>query len=45
MFNLDVLKSCADITRQQARERPDAVAHVFEDRTTTFAEHDRRASA
>jgi len=44
MFDLDVLKSCADITRQQARERPDAVAHVFEDRTTTFAELDRRAS-
>jgi fatty-acyl-CoA synthase len=44
MFNLDALKSCADITRVQARERPEAIAHVFEDRTTTFAELDARAS-
>jgi acyl-CoA synthetase (AMP-forming)/AMP-acid ligase II len=44
MFNLDALKSCADITRVQAEERPDAVALVFEDRQTTFAELDRQAS-
>ncbi|MFN2375984.1 MAG: long-chain-fatty-acid--CoA ligase, partial [Candidatus Binatia bacterium] len=31
-------------TRQQARRRPGDVAHVFEDRTTTFGELDARAS-
>jgi fatty-acyl-CoA synthase len=44
MFDLDALKSLADITRVQAAKRPDAIAHVFEDRTTTFAQLDDRAS-
>ena len=44
MFDLAAMKSLGDITRVQARVRPDAIAHVFEDRTTTFAELDKRAS-
>ncbi len=44
MFDFSDLKVLADLTRQQARRRPDAIAHIFEDRTTTFAELDRRAS-
>lgn len=44
MFDLDVLKSCADIIRHQAKSRPDGIAHIFEDRTTTFGQLDARAS-
>jgi acyl-CoA synthetase (AMP-forming)/AMP-acid ligase II len=44
MFDFSDLRALADLTRQQARLRPDDVAHVFEDRTTTFGELDRRAS-
>ncbi len=44
MFDLDALKTCADLTRHQAKLRPDAVAQIFEDRTTTFAELDVRAN-
>ena len=44
MFDLDAIKTCADITRSQAKERPDEIAHVFEGRTTSFAQLDRRAS-
>lgn len=44
MFDLDAIKTCADITRSQAKARPSEIAHVFEDRTTTFAALDTRAS-
>lgn len=44
MFNLDRLKSLADITREQARARPDATALIFEGRHTRFDELDARAS-
>ena len=44
MFDLDAIKTCADITRSQARARPDAIAQVFEDRRTSFAGLDRHAS-
>ncbi|NWH09441.1 MAG: fatty acid--CoA ligase [Alphaproteobacteria bacterium] len=44
MFNLNAMRACADITRVQAQERPDAVAHVYEDRVTTFAELDTRSN-
>jgi acyl-CoA synthetase (AMP-forming)/AMP-acid ligase II len=44
MFDFTDLKVLADLTRQQARRRGDKVAHVFEDRTTTFGELDDRAS-
>jgi len=44
MFDLTTLKTCADITRQQARVRPEATAHVFGERITNFAELDARAS-
>jgi len=44
MFDFTDLQVLADLTRQQARLRPDEIAHVFEDRTTTFGELDARAS-
>jgi len=44
MFELDQLHSLADITRQQRARRPDAIAQIFEERTTTFEELDLRAS-
>jgi acyl-CoA synthetase (AMP-forming)/AMP-acid ligase II len=44
MFDFSDLKVLADLTRQQASRRPDDIAHVFEDRTTTFGELDVRAS-
>lgn len=44
MFDLDAIRSLSDVTRVHARLRPDAVAHVFEDRTTHFGELDARAS-
>lgn len=44
MFDFSDLRVLADLTRQQARLRPDAIAQVFEDRTTTFGELDRSAS-
>jgi len=44
MFDFSDLKVLADLTRQQARRRPHEVAHVFEERTTTFGELDARAS-
>jgi len=44
MFDFSDLRSMADITRQPARLRGDAVAQVFEDRSTTFAELDERAT-
>jgi fatty-acyl-CoA synthase len=44
MYDFDSLETLADISRQQARTRGGHVAMVFQDRTTTFAELDRRAS-
>jgi len=44
MFQLDHLRSLADITRQQRAQRPDAIAQIFDGRATTFEELDRRAS-
>ena len=44
MFDLERLQSLADITREQARLRPDATALVFEGRETRFDELDARAS-
>ena len=38
------LDCVADISRMHARERPDAVALDFNDRLTTYAELDERAS-
>ena len=44
MYDFDDLRTLADISRQQARKHPTAVAMVFQGRTTTFAELDRTAS-
>ena len=44
MSDLSGLKILADIPRQQARLRGDAIAMTFEGRKTTFAMLDRRAS-
>ena len=44
MFDFADMKVLADITRQQARRRPDDTAHVFEGRTTTFGQLDAHAS-
>jgi len=44
MFDFTDLRVLADLTRQQARRRGDEIAHVFEDRTTTFGQLDERAS-
>lgn len=44
MITMSGLKSMGDLTRQQARIRPDEVALVFEGRDTTFAQLDKFAS-
>ncbi|MCU0881602.1 MAG: long-chain-fatty-acid--CoA ligase [Hyphomonadaceae bacterium] len=44
MFDFDRTTSIAAITRVQAADRPDAIAHVFKDRLTTFGELDARAT-
>ncbi len=44
MFDLDAIKTCADITRAQAKARPDAIAQVFEDRRTSFKALDTYAT-
>lgn len=44
MIDFDGLNALADIPRIQARKRPDAKAFWFEDKTTTFAEANQRAS-
>lgn len=44
MFDFDRTRHVADITRVQAATRPDAIAQVFKDRTTTFAQLDEAAS-
>jgi len=44
MFDLDAIKTLADITRSQAKVRPGEIAQVFEDRRTSFGDLDTRAS-
>ncbi len=44
MFDHEHIKSVADISRYQARANGGAIAQVFEDRTTTYAELDERAN-
>jgi acyl-CoA synthetase (AMP-forming)/AMP-acid ligase II len=44
MFDFDATRHMADITRVQAKERPDEVAMVLRDRKTTFAQLDEAAS-
>ena len=44
MFDFSKLNSVADISRVHARERPNAIALDFRDRTTTYDQLDRRAS-
>ena len=44
MFELDRLRSLADITRQQRADRPQAIAQIFEGRETRFGTLDERAS-
>ncbi|MDE2462753.1 MAG: fatty acid--CoA ligase [Alphaproteobacteria bacterium] len=42
--NHDEMPTLADIPRYHARTRPDAIAFVFEGRTTSYAEFDRHTS-
>jgi len=44
MFDFSRLQSVADISRVHAKDRPDAVALDFRDRTTTYSELDQRAN-
>jgi acyl-CoA synthetase (AMP-forming)/AMP-acid ligase II len=44
MFDFDRTAHVADIPRVQAAARPDAIASIFKDRTTTFAALDAAAS-
>jgi len=44
MFDFSRLQSVADISRVHAKDRPDAVALDFRDRTTTYAELDHRTN-
>jgi len=44
MIDFDAIKTVADITRAQAKARPQDVAHVFEGRETSYAELDTRAN-
>jgi acyl-CoA synthetase (AMP-forming)/AMP-acid ligase II len=44
LFDLDHLQSVADIPRLHARERPDGVAQIFEDRATSFGDFDRHTN-
>ena len=43
MIDFDAIKVVADITRHQARTRPDHIAQVFEGRQTTYGDLDARA--
>lgn len=43
MIDFDSIKVVGDITRHQARTRPDHVAQIFEGRETTYGELDERA--
>jgi len=45
MTDLSLIKSVADVSRVQARERPDAAAIFFQGRTTTFGELDAMSNA
>ncbi|HRE61622.1 MAG TPA: long-chain-fatty-acid--CoA ligase [Micropepsaceae bacterium] len=44
MFDLSAIRTCADLTRSQAKVRPNDIAMVFETRATSFGELDARAS-
>ncbi|MBI2799590.1 MAG: long-chain-fatty-acid--CoA ligase [Gammaproteobacteria bacterium] len=44
MFDLTALHTIADVTRIQARERPDQTAQIFEDRSVSYAALDRHTS-
>lgn len=44
MTNHIAIRNLADLTRLHAAERPDRIAMVYEDRQTTMAQLDRRAS-
>ncbi|HJS85384.1 MAG TPA: AMP-binding protein, partial [Acetobacteraceae bacterium] len=44
MGRFEDARSLAEVFRAQARARPQATAQIFRDRTTTYAELDRRAS-
>ncbi|MEP0067791.1 long-chain-fatty-acid--CoA ligase [Pyruvatibacter sp.] len=44
MIDFDNIKVIGDITRYQARTRPDHIAQIFEGRETTYGELDKRAS-
>ena len=44
MFDLDQIATVADIPRLHAHQRPQAVAQIFADRATTFADFDRHTS-
>ena len=43
MIDFDNISVVADITRHQARTRPDHIAQIFEGRETSYGELDRRA--
>ena len=43
MIDFDNIKVFGDITRFQARTRPDHIAQIFEGRETTYGELDKRA--
>ncbi|MEQ8232182.1 MAG: long-chain-fatty-acid--CoA ligase [Gammaproteobacteria bacterium] len=44
MFDLENIRTVADVPRLQARERPHAIAQIFAERETTFADFDRHTS-
>ncbi|MGH8595385.1 MAG: AMP-binding protein, partial [Gammaproteobacteria bacterium] len=44
MFEFDALQSVADVPRLHGRTRPALIAQIFEDRTTTYGEFDRRTN-
>ena len=43
MIDFDNIKVIGDITRHQARTRPDHIAQIFEGRETTYGDLDKRA--
>lgn len=44
MIDFGAIKNVADISRAQAKARPDEIAHIFEGKETSFKELDARAS-
>jgi acyl-CoA synthetase (AMP-forming)/AMP-acid ligase II len=44
VFDLEQIRTVADIPRLHARERPRALAQIFEERETTYADFDRHTS-